>query len=105
MKCDKSFRICKEWAADFRQVGSMNVAGFWEGMSLAFTGKISLFMPEDEMQSMIDELNAQASMHPQTLKMVMGTVSKRQIQDMEDIHQERLFMIEKLNEMKQKMTL
>ena len=104
MQCEKSFKICTEWAADFRQMGQDDMAGFWETMAMIFHSPMQVFMPEDSMDDVIHEVQRQIDLHPSLMSMVKG-MPQKQIQDMKDIHQERIFMLGKLKELKQEVGL
>ena len=80
------------------------MAGFWETMAMIFNSPMQVFMPEDSMDDVIHEVQRQIDLHPSLMSMVKG-MPQKQIQDMEDIHTRKIFMLGKLKELKQEVGL
>ena len=104
MICKKSARICKEWAADFRQTGDMEESGFWVSMSFAFkSGDMQVL--GDGLSDAINYLMIAKDNHKLLRDTLVALHGKAGSQCLDELEIERDFMLEKLATLQKAQTL
>ena len=99
-KCEKSAKICKEWAADFRQQGLLHDAGIWEAMAIAFRG-INVVGSEETIELVIND-QQRAVLNEQRAESViinMYGANSDVLKSAREITKERQFLIKRLEKL------